>query len=299
MGTDGLATVLRVGRLTAEGFDPLLDHGGPIARTRSVSEFGTPCRLEAGIPAEANVTSVRNAPPLFGLGLIDTVPEAAILRGAISRGDGVRGTPNVVRGPDGRERVGRFGWKAATPSLETFVAEAFRNEHGITSPLAPFDLQGVASDHGDRCAGESDEIEDDGTMVHAVTAFVAALEAPRPVPPGSRGESIFRRIGCATCHTPALPSARGDIRLYSDLLLHDVGPALDDGVVQDHARGRDWRTTPLWGLSLRTRFLHDGRARTLRAAILAHDGEAARAIERFRTLSSEELGHLMEFLGSL
>jgi CxxC motif-containing protein (DUF1111 family) len=298
-GADGLATVLRVGHLTGDGFDPLLDRGGPVARTRSVAELGIACRLTPGIPAGANVTSVRNSPPLFGLGLIDTIPDDAILAGAIDHDDGVHGRPNIVRDPDANERVGRFGWKAATASLERFVAEAFRNELGITSRLAAIDSPAPASDPADRCAGESDTPEDDGVLVEAVSAYVASLPAPRPVASGSTGESVFQRTGCASCHTPSLPAAGGDIRLYTDLLLHDMGPALDDAVVQESAAGRDWRTTPLWGLSSRARFLHDGRARTLRAAILAHDGEAAHAVARFRELAGDELDELMTFLASL
>ena len=116
-------------------------------------------------------------------------------------------------------------------------------------------------------------------MVRAVTSFVAALPplAPGPAPEQSlvtRGATLFRAAGCVACHTPSLPGSQGEVPLYSDLLLHDLGPALDDGVVQGDAGGRDWRTTPLWGLGARPRFLHDGRARTVRAAILAHGGEA-------------------------
>ncbi len=110
---------------------------------------------------------------------------------------------------------------------------------------------------------------------------------------------VFKQTGCASCHVPALQSGTGDVPLYSDLLLHDMGPALDDAVVQGSAGGRHWRTTPLWGLSDRTRFLHDGRADSLEAAILAHGGEADAARQRFRSLPSDQLRSLLEFLGTL
>src|SRR6185312_5127706 len=139
MGPDGLGIATRVGRLTVSGFDPMTGRGGPIARARSVGDLGLTCDLAPGIPAGANVTSVRNAPDLRGDGLIDAIPDEAIAAGAVPRGNGVHGRANRVKGADGRERVGRFGWKSDTASLRQFVADAFRNELGITSPLAPVD----------------------------------------------------------------------------------------------------------------------------------------------------------------
>jgi CxxC motif-containing protein (DUF1111 family) len=133
---------------------------------------------------------------------------------------------------------------------------------------------------------------------------VAALPplAPGPAPDQSlvtRGAALFRAAGCVACHSPSLPGSLGEVPLYSDLLLHDLGPALDDGVVQGDAGGRDWRTTPLWGLGARPRFLHDGRARTVRAAILAHGGEAEASAARFRALAEAEREALLAFLNSL
>jgi CxxC motif-containing protein (DUF1111 family) len=299
MGTEGLATVLRIGRLTGAGFDPMLGQGGPVARARSVAELGASCRLRPGIPLGANVTSVRNAPALFGLGPIDLVSDETILAQTLLQADGVQGRPNIVLDKDRVPRVGRFGWKAATASLESFVAEAFLNEHGVTSQLAPTDLQPGPANGADRCVGEAATLEDDGTLVAAVTAFVASLPAPRPTSSRPLGQQVFERSGCAACHRSTLESSGGEIHLYSDLLLHDMGPALDDAVVQGDATGRDWRTTPLWGLGSRHRFLHDGRATTLPAAIFAHGGEASRSVERFRDLTSDERSDLMSFLASL
>ena len=292
MGTDGLATVLRVGRLTEAGFDPMLGRDGRLeAHDHSISELGVTCDRAPGIPAGANVTSVRNTPPLFGMGLIDAIPDEVIRAGAIPKGDGVEGRPNLVVGPDGREDVGRFGWKADAPTLELFVAEAFRSELGITSSLAP--EESVATG-GDLCPGESTDPEIGLDDVRAVAAFVAGLPAPRP---GSQspGAAIFEQIGCVSCHIPTLD----DVPLYSDLLIHDMGPGLDDAVVQGSAGGRDWRTTPLWGLSDRTRFLHDGRTDSLEVAISAHGGEAAAAQQRFTSLSDDQLNALLAFLRSL
>lgn len=282
-GPAGLATVLRVGRFTSTGFDPMTGHGGPVARAHSVAELGLECDLSAGVPMGANVTSVRNAPQLFGDGAIDNIPDAVILAGALPRADGIHGRPNLVN-----DRVGRFGWKADTAQLEQFVGEAFRNELGITTAQAPIDL----APRSGTCNGDAGAPEADASIVDSVTAYVAALSAPASQP-GDR--AVFDRIGCNECHVPQL----GGVPLYSDLLLHDMGGTLDDGVVQGQATGHDWRTAPLWGVSQRTRFLHDGRAHTLEAAILAHGGEAAAVIDRFRGLSEADGASLLAFLATL
>jgi CxxC motif-containing protein (DUF1111 family) len=135
-------------------------------------------------------------------------------------------------------------------------------------------------------------------VIAALTEFVAALPAPEPVRADPVGAAVFRDAGCAACHTPALDAGGEQARLYSDLLLHDMGPALDDTVVQGSAQGPEWRTAPLWGLADRKRFLHDGRADTLAAAILAHGGEAERARERFRALSAVQRRRLLQFLST-
>jgi CxxC motif-containing protein (DUF1111 family) len=132
-----------------------------------------------------------------------------------------------------------------------------------------------------------------------VAAFLAELPAPAPREAAPEGARVFREAGCAACHVPALRAGTREVPLYSDLLLHDMGRALDDRVVQHAAAGPDWRTTPLWGLADRTRFLHDGRARTLEAAILAHGGEAQRARERFVSQSEQQRRRLLAFLRSL
>lgn len=268
-GPRGLSTVLRVGRLGEGGYDPMAGQGGPVARAHSIAEQGQTCALQPGVPPGANVTSVRNAPQLFGAGQIDAIPDSAIL----AQG----GRTNAIDG-----RVGRFGWKADTASLRQFVGDAFRNELGLTNPLAPRDL--VAG-----CGAE--QLDLGASAIDAVTEFIAGLQAPSAVEP----VALFQQTGCASCHVPTLAGAS----LYSDLQLHDMGRALDDGVVQAQARGQDWRTTPLWGLRQRERFLHDGRARTIEAAILAHSGEAEPVMERFRALSIADRQALLSFLGTL
>jgi CxxC motif-containing protein (DUF1111 family) len=297
-GPDGLASVTRIGRTTRAGFDSLMEAGGPVARTRSVAEFGFHCDLLPAFPVKANIVSVRNAPSLYGDGLINMIPDGEIVAGAVPKGNGVAGHANFITAPNGRAAVGRFGWKADTATLRQFVADAFRNELGITSPLAPKDLIPGAESLPHRCAGENQAIEDDGSMIDAVTAFVASLPAPRAVT--APNAVLFRLTACESCHVPSLKLADGQpIWLYSDLLLHDLGPDLDDGFVQGQAHGRDWRTAPLWGLGNRHRYLHDGRAATLQDAITAHGGEATEARKRFLALSSQDHDDLIAFLAGL
>jgi CxxC motif-containing protein (DUF1111 family) len=202
----------------------------------------------------------------------------------------VNGRVNLVNG-----RVGRFGWKADTATLEQFVADAFRNEHGVTNPGAPDAHLPSARSGSGPCAGESSSLKDDGSRVAALAAYVGSLPAPQAGAVQPAGEAVFEQIGCASCHTPSL----NGVPLYSDLLLHDMGRTLDDKVVQADARGQDWRTTPLWGLSSRQRFLHDGRARTIQAAITAHSGEADPIIERYRALTPDDRQAILAFLSAL
>jgi hypothetical protein len=297
MGPGALAAVLRVGRIGANGFDALIGRGGPVSRAHSIAELGVRCNLVSGIPVEANVVSLRNAPPLFGLGLIDAIPDEVIWSDGENRNSG---RPHKVVDAQGRERIGRFGWKADVATLEEFVALAFRNELGITNPLAAADL--VQWTSSDCSAAQSGSTKDDGRIVREVTAFVAALSVPAPaaVPGEAAGRGIFTQIGCASCHTPELRLAdHRTVPLYSDLLLHNMGRSLDDGIVQGDANGPDWRTTPLWGLGSRTRLLHDGRGTTISGAVLVHDGEAAEAAKKFRELSSSRRGELLRFLERL
>lgn len=297
VGRNGLATELRVGRLNGPGSQALSGLGGPFARAHSISELGSSCRLAPGIPAGDNLSSVRNSPPLFGDGLIDSIPDHVILaRVAVERRAGVDGVPNKVRTPDGSAAIGRFGWKGDVPTLRDFVGQALRNELGITSPIAPHDF--VPS--GARgCGGDSSRPEVGAAVVSALTAFVSSLPAPRPKTSPAGGAEVFTQSGCAVCHVPTLQSGATRVHLYSDLLLHDMGPALDDRIVEGTADGAQWRTAPLWGLHARTRYLHDGRATTLRAAILAHGGQAALARRRFLALTLRDQRLLLEFLESL
>jgi len=298
MGPEGVAIAIRVGRLTSSGYDPMIGRGGPVARAHSLRETGDECASAAvGIPLGANVSSVRNAPPLFGLGLIDAIADADII--AAQRASGANGRLQKLTLPDGRERIGRFGWKGDTATLKQFVADAFRNELGMTNSLAPQELAPAPSPRKRGCANAATGVELSDSVLDAVTAYVAALPPPVEHPPTGPGGALFHETGCESCHRPSFSAQGRDVWLYSDLLVHDLGPALNDEIVQGAATGKDWRTTPLWGLGARPRFLHDGRARSVLDAVLAHGGEAAPAVQRFRALPAEQQSALLVFLAGL
>ena len=170
MGKDGLAVVSRVGKFDGERFDPLSGQGGPIARAHSVAELGMPCDLAHGPPAAANLISLRNAPALYGLGLVDSIPDAVIRAGAVHKGPStVASTSSASEG--GAHRALRLeGRYSDTGAVRR---RCVSNELGMTNPLAPLDL--VTSPG---CGGSTTKLDDDGTFVRAVTAYVAALPPP-------------------------------------------------------------------------------------------------------------------------
>lgn len=275
------------GRLDGDGtFQLLPGDRGPVARAHSIAELGFACGLSAGPAPEANVISPRSTMTLRGDGLIEAIRSRDILANQALEPAEVRGRPNLLA--DGR--IGKFGWKANVATLVEFMGNAYRNELGITNPISPIDEV-----HG---CGAGAGIEMDDLPLTAVTAFMNTLEPPAPSPAclGSSGAALFQSTGCASCHTPALPGRSIQVRLYSDLLLHDMGPGLADQMQQGSATGSEWRTMPLWRASERQRFLHDGRAATPRAAIAEHGGQAAAARAAFDALEATGQQALLDFL---
>lgn len=261
--------------------------------------------------------SPRVANAVFGLGLLEAVPERALLDLADPEdrdGDGISGRVNRVWDvAKGGVEVGRFGWKANQPSLRQQAAGAFNGDIGLTTSLFPHEglPPGVSATSG----GEP-EVSD--AYLDKIEFYLRTLAVParRDVddPVVVRGERLFSRIGCAKCHTPsmttgsdaAVPELAGQrIQPFTDLLLHDMGAGLADGRPDFEASGSEWRTPPLWGLGLlnevnkHTDLLHDGRARDVTEAILWHGGEAEDAREAFKKLSREEREAVVRFLGSL
>jgi CxxC motif-containing protein (DUF1111 family) len=220
----------------------------------------------------------------------------------------VRGRAARVRDLfDGRERVGRFGWKAQHAGLVAFAADAFRNEMGIPSPLLSFDYAfGFDEDQMRACNPRRGMV----TMgfLESGAAFMRLL-APAGRGPIDEtvksGELVFGAIGCPACHVPLLTTApsgnpvfnRQPVPLFSDLLLHDIGTG--DGIPQGAAGPDEIRTPALWGLRFRRPFLHDGSAATIEEAIRRHGNEAELARRSFLELSPEDRELLLAFLCSL
>ena len=292
MGITADTFVTRVGRITHGVFDPLSSHGGPIARQHSISELGFPCGLPTGDPPQANVVSSRSAMTLRGTSLIDNIRIGDIEKIRVAQPGEMRGHFNVLS--DGR--IGKFGWKAQTATLVEFMGEAFRDEIGITNPLAPLDfVKG--------CTASILRPEADAAPLTSLVAFLNTIDPPTPTVAcrTSPGEAVFTATGCATCHTPFLPGPgnASSVFLYSDLLLHDMGTALADGFVQGSATGSEFRTAPLWRVADRAHFLHDGRAQNISEAIGLHRGQAAGAAASFRSLGSSDLQALLDFLSCI
>ena len=270
------------------GVDLVLEHGGLDAATRQ---------------------SLRIAPPLVGRAMLEKIDPAAVMALADPDdhdGDDISGRARLVETETG-EALGRYGWKAATAGLEEQVADAFAVDLGLSSRLRPhphgdYTLQ---SDCTGAPTGESDllggrELSDE--MVEVVAAFVASLgmrAAPAEAAPGAE---TFAAAGCAACHVPGLPAeGGGTAAAYTDLLLHDMGEALDDGVGEPGAASSEWRTAPLIAMLSGDgrRYLHDGRAATIDAAIRAHGGEADAARQRYLALGAEERAALIQFVEAL
>jgi CxxC motif-containing protein (DUF1111 family) len=233
---------------------------------------------------------------LRGTSLIDNILDQEILSVQAAQPASMRGRANVL--PDGR--IGRFGWKAQTATLVEFIAEAQRDELGLTNPLQPHDL--VSG-----CRANEPSPEADAVPLTSVVAFLNTIEPPTPAPMclSSSGASLFAQAGCATCHTPSMrgpgsPTAsERAVQLYSDLLLHDMGPGLADNIQQGQATGSEFRTMPLWRVSDRPHFLHNGSATSLTNAIRAHGGQGAAAASAFEQLTDADKSALLAFLGCI
>jgi CxxC motif-containing protein (DUF1111 family) len=263
--------------------------------------------------------SLRIAPGVFGTGLLQAIPEAAIRAAADPEdedGNGISGRVQEVTAANGETRLGRFGWKAGQTDLEHQTASALYFDMGLTTRRFPEENcprpQGAC-----RAApnGGQPEVSDEQVALIANYVTLLAVPARRDAedPAVLHGGRLFGQIGCAACHTPlhrtgAAPDAtRANqvIHAYTDLLLHDMGAGLADGRGEYRASGREWRTAPLWGIGLAETvngngfYLHDGRARNLAEAILWHGGEAEAARQRFRTMPAADRAALLAFLRSL
>ncbi|MFG6205380.1 di-heme oxidoreductase family protein [Pseudomonas retamae] len=269
--------------------------------------------------------SARVAPPMIGLGLLEAIPEEAILANAAAQAkdnQGINGRPNRVWDDELQKTViGRFGWKAGQPNLNQQNVHAFSGDMGLTTSLRPFDDCTEAqttckqAPNGNGPDGEP-EVSDNILRLVLFYSRNLAVPARRGVNDAEvlAGKNLFFQAGCQSCHTSKYTTAANAaepelasqvIRPYSDLLLHDMGDGLADNRSEFQASGRDWRTPPLWGIGLtqavsgHTQFLHDGRARNLLEAVLWHGGEAQAAQQQVLSFNAEQRAALLAFLNSL
>lgn len=315
----------------SQGGDLVPHLGGPQVQDRAIAG-AVPESLPEGVES-----SFRLPPPVFGVGLIEAIPESSIVALADpddADGDGITGRPNYVipadfvpvtepggfvadeEFPEGVAQLGRFGRKAQVSSLLLQVAKAYHEDMGVTNDFLPVENANRQASRATEAADRVVDPELSESELRAVLAYIRLLAPPAPGAMTERreqGERIFSAIGCASCHVPELRTGSGSIaalshqpvRLYSDLLLHDMGEALADNRPDGDATGREWKTAPLWGLRVMRRFLngdafllHDGRAHSVEEAIVLHGGEAERARHAFEGLSAAERAALLDFLES-
>jgi CxxC motif-containing protein (DUF1111 family) len=293
-----------------------LDQGGPQLQHLAIPGY-TPEQIPAGAPS-----SIFIPPANTGLGYLELVPDQDILDMADpndANGDGISGVPNYVTlAPylvpaanavsNGGKYIGRFGRKAAAYNLTNQTVNAYNQDMGIASEYSPLDI----------LSGHSIDPEVTSQTVRNVVFYLQTLKAPIQRTPSDpsvvQGKDLFVTIGCAACHKQTLrtgPSsvaalANVDFHPYTDLLMHDMGPGLDDGYTEGTALPSEWRTTPLWGLGLSENsqggsyfLMHDGRAHSIEEAIDLHGGEAQQSRDNYQQLSSTEKDAILAFLKSL
>jgi CxxC motif-containing protein (DUF1111 family) len=305
----------------------------------STDARGCDIRQENFAPRRGSVI-FRIPTPVFGAGLIEQIPDAAIVANqAAAAGQkaalGIRGRVNRVpisgvanrSGNDGT--VARFGWKAQNKSLLIFSGEAYNVEMGITNELFQNERDETPGCQFAQTPNDTTAAEGATTMVEMLSAvekfahFMRFLAPPAPSPdtPGGsdsigQGRQLFQSVGCALCHTPSFTTQRSTVSalsekpvaLYSDLVVHQMGSALADDIIQGAAGPDEFRTAPLWGLGQRIFFLHDGRTKDLVEAIQLHrsgpdrrygPSEANAVIDRYNRLGEREKQHVLNFLRSL
>jgi CxxC motif-containing protein (DUF1111 family) len=332
-----LFNLRRFGRMGPGGvFDPMRSSGGPQIQNRAILHY-----IAEVVPAGVTGSSVFTAPSVTGLGFLEAVEDADLLALADpddADGDGISGRVQLIDPsefiaelvrlellfdeepgrhlPIGGRFIGRFGKKASAINLLHQTVTAYREDMGLTSDLIPDD---PVNPQVGNFAG--DDVPDPEIPSSTVGSVVFYLKTLRPPPRRGAesaevkaGEALFVASRCGRCHVPSLTTGSSRIAAlnrkvfhpYTDLLLHDMGPELDDQYTEGIAATSEWRTAPLWGIGLAEGsqgglgfFLHDGRARSLREAIEFHGGEASASREAFRQLSPAEQERLLAFLRSL
>lgn len=303
-------------------YEPVHGHyadGTPYELQRPIYEF---TNLAYGPLDKETLIGPRVAPAVYGLGLLEAVPLETLKQLADPddlNQDGISGRIHWITLPSDSHagEVGRFGWKANQPTIASQTASAFVNDIGITTPDRP-DHPFSSAQAALKEVPDGGKPEMSGRIFSRVVFYMQTLAVPErrnaDDPVVLAGARTFQQVGCTQCHTPQLKTGSDHpvpylnnqvIHPYTDLLLHDMGPDLADNRPDLNATGSEWRTPPLWGIGLvsvvngHTRFLHDGRARSLEEAILWHGGEAETARNQFKALPTAQREALIKFLESL
>ena len=316
-------TLTRFGQVDSMG-NTYMGNGGPQLQNRAIPGHN-PEQIPEGIP-----NSKLTPPAVTGLGLLAALTDAQILENADPNdldGDGISGVPNYVGSPDyfdpqwfhessGGKYIGRFGKKAAAVDLLHQTVNAYREDIGITSEFVMHEPSIYNSTNPGPDNAPDPEVA--SSTVRNVVFYLRTLKPPVPRNQGDAdvmtGRQHFVDIGCGGCHVPQFITPQSDIAAlsnrtinpYTDLLLHDMGPTLDDGYTEGSATTSEWRTPALWGLGLSRNsqggqyfLLHDGRAATIADAVLLHGGEAEQARIKYQQLNETQKLQLIEFLEGL
>jgi CxxC motif-containing protein (DUF1111 family) len=296
--------------------------GGPQIQDKAI-----PGAIAEQVPQGADV-SVRLPPPVFGMGLMEAIPENVIVSLADPEdrdGDGISGRPNWVTAAvyvpasepgSAGTRLGRFGRKAQVSNLLEQTVEAYHQDIGITSIFLPNENRNPLSSIPVEAIDRAPDPEVSTATVQAVVHYIRSLAPPSPGADNDQraeGRGLFTQARCSSCHVPTLTTGQSpvaalsnrSVELFSDLLLHDMGSELADNRPDKGATGREWRTTPLWGLRRMRDFLngdgfllHDGRARTTDEAIRLHGGEARASRDAFSAMTAAQRAALIAFVES-
>ncbi len=318
------------GRTTADGAFISSDSAGPSGGVLRLFSYDEDDPFRPAVPDSTTIFTQRNPIPFFGVGLLAEISDDEILSRVDNDdadGNGISGRANFDRG-----FVGRFGRKSQTVSIEGFIRGPLFNHLGVTTdPLSEAQRAALPVDsssggtvkgavgvfpvpqsgpHLQAAAPDGPTTDDDGAHdpemstddLFDLVSFAMLLAAPEleePTEMSNEGRLLFHESGCSGCHVARLEGPRGPLPVYSDLLLHDMGEELADGIVMGEASGSEFRTQPLWGVASVGPYLHDGRAETLSEAILAHAGEGEESRDAYAALTAEQQESVVEFLSSL
>lgn len=307
--------LIRFGQ-TDETGNQFLAHGGPQLQHRAIIGF-----MPEKVPLGASNTTFI-APSNTGLGFLEAVSDADILALADpndNNNDGISGVPNWIELAsfvtpnfdaitENGKYIGRFGRKAGAYNLFNQTVNAYNQDMGVLSSFSPKDTY----------SGQELDPEVSNAEIADLVHYLHTLKAPIQRDLSSTqvkvGKELFLKIQCGACHTPNMKTSNSSIQglnnktfaAYTDLLMHDMGKALDDNYTEGSAKTYEWRTTPLWGLGLAKKsqggkyhLMHDGRAKSIEEAINLHGGEAQKSKSKYTALSDTEKQQLLTFLESL